>query len=267
MFALILIAIPVADGNPVPYYPTFTAKDGNPIPAVNDTDVYLAEELLIFTFSSKSVDVQAEYLFRNDGPYHVNLSIFLPFNDTATVFDLKVDGIDHSYQEYQMDLHRYYWWGSGRSYHGVLFGVSFGPHGSRNVSIGYQRELHVSYDYEDNDKLHHSFNYMVWTTKYWNHSIDRARFEFWLPRSLYEEIDYYDFNSSYESGKYTVLVEEYEDWSPSDYYGEVGINWWRFRPEEPDVIPQIFLIGLGSIAAVIVFFGSWEYLDRRKSRK
>ena len=260
VFVLILVQSGNAAGNPMPsHYPT----EGNPVPSNNDTDVYLAEEYLVFTFSSKTVDIQAEYMICNGGPDQTEITIFLPFNSTVSEIALRVDGVDHDFSMTTMELEENWWY--SRDYDGLLFNLSFDPFGSHSIGIDYQREIKV-YDTYPDDEIYYQFGYIVWTTRYWNHSIDHARFEYRIPKSLYEDHDTWRNQSVESVGNYIVVTEEYYDWTPS-YYGEVGIEWWGYPVEEPEETPMIFLIAIAAIITVVVIFGSWEVLDRRKRKK
>jgi len=132
----------------------------------------------------------------------------------------------------------------------IEFNLTFNAYEKKDVIIHYSRD-YVVYDYESNPEIHHIYQYFVGSLRIWNHTIDQAEFNFWVPKALCDNIqeiqeywypDYLGNNTSNitEYENYYFLSVKYENWTlpdPESYdYYFIRISW----KEKKDALEKLF---------------------------
>ncbi len=232
---LIVTILPIkfnsVTGNPIP---TDNNYETSPFPDNYNNSVYFKQEIINVTFGEK-VAFDAQYSFKNELSSETEISILLPFvcyedYTEPDIINLLVNEneLDYSWTNPTLDLDDY-----GESYSNFLaisFDLSFTANEEKNIHVQYTRDYQVS-DSTDNDKIHYSFQYIVGTARAWNHPIEYAHFEFWIPKEIcngYNPPSYLEPMTVREESYYYIATLDYQDWRPS--FDRIMIHWSKTKP-------------------------------------
>jgi len=236
----ILFQTPNGGCNPI------SVDDGNsmnPFP-YEVTNVYMKSELIQVTFS-KLARVRAAYTFHHEGNASTIITIVLPFWSKPANINLECDDgndIDFTNGDFRPPILEDEISDDNRLYVGgreveitrldsICFNVSFLPDEMKTIYVNYSREYEM-YDFPMNEKIHYSFIYIISTACYWNHSIDHAKFEFFIPDEIIDKTTMYDdypYNSTHHDGNRVITIDLSDLNLSREYSGEIYIQWISYR--------------------------------------
>jgi hypothetical protein len=198
------------------------------------TPVYLQSEIMNVTFLQDIALINATYTFKNASPNATQLLIILPFYKIPTNINLTRSGQNVSYIE--RDDHDLkvpvdtsltgvigVW-----PDHVIQFQLSFMGGEQITLSTTYERQFSFRNKYKINNYYYNEFRYIIGTTRWWNHKIDNAHFEFRIKGNEYDKGGINSSNDfSYPRGSQTnyqltnepeffVLSTTYTDWIPEE---------------------------------------------------
>lgn len=260
LFILLFIQCDIAAGNIVPV-------DGNyggfPVPANSEPiyptiPVFFKQESINVTFDSSKAHVNAFYTLKNNKSTAIDMGIALPFCNNSETYIMSL-----SLQEKEID---YNWLDETEinvihilrhsNYHAITFNLSFTAYEEKTIHIQYSRECNI-YDSMDGlkKKTHYGYRYLVGTARAWNHPLESASFEFWIPKSLCDQINTgYRKMSVRETSDYRIVSVKYENWLPSSDNVMVSVWWTQTVVDWAWVF--LFLFGLipscSAIIAILV---------------
>jgi len=217
----------------------------SPIPVDYNGSVYFTEEVINVTYDSSKAYMHAQYIFKNNCTENVDLHIRLPFivydGPDDIVLSEEKHPLDYSWVNTTVGLEffdDYY------EFKAIEFFLSFEPYEKITVTIQYSREYEID-DSTMNSFIYYSFGYIIGTAKTWNHPLDSALFEFWIPKSICDDsfLLSKQFAVTVEPKHYVASVE-YLNWIPE--HDVIDIYWHKLRPFglTPSHI-SLFLNGLG----------------------
>lgn len=237
IFLIFLLTMQNVMGNPIPGR-VFSEGRSSGIPFPTDNEdirnmtVYLFKESVKAKINEENVKMEAEYTFRNECNFQVEIDILLPFFNDPVDINLKIDGVEtsfrSSYIEYepQSELKQGFYWGYGFYFlECIKFPISISPNGTITVNVNYSTKISI-YDTSLNQEVMYWFSYLVGSARYWNHTIDEAYFEFKINKEIYDRGFGNNWNES-DSGDYIKFYKTYYDWIPEDDF--LGLSWERDR--------------------------------------
>ncbi len=239
---LIVFSVGPVDANPIP---VDHDRDGMPVPS-NNFSVYLSEEVVIVTIGKGQATVNGTYTFSNLGSNDTSLDILFPFEEVPDIAGVWCDGgpVEHG----PGSLTVLYKW-RYRNLNGTIFHIDVPADGASTVNIRYSRSYERPHFMED-PKVYYSFMYVVWTARCWNHSIDHARFEFWIPKDMYEGLEHTS-GALRDEGGYKVVIKEFFNWTPT--YDHVGVIWWDNWEDDSPFSGLIWAFMIGGIILFLCF--------------
>ena len=209
------------------------------------------------TFDKAKANIIAAYTFENLNNTACNTTILIPYvNDSnesnrPIITNLLLDGNNINYEwsdltENFSEVYQYEIWED--EHYLVELKIPFEANETKVVEIHYTRDYMV-YDYYDNNEIYYSYRYFVGSARLWNHSIEEASFNFWVPKAMCDNIqkiqeywykDYLGNNTSTitEYENYYFLSVKYENWTlPTRQDGSinflndyVSISWKERKP-------------------------------------
>lgn len=241
--------------NPLPAFWDLQ-PEGSPFP-VNSTQIfwnqtfpaYLKSEIINVTFYPDLATINANYTFENLSPNTTTLQILLPFANIPTNISLTRAGenithielyeipySDHSTDDSLMipinlsTMHVT----SIQIADVIQFQLTFTGLEEITLSTTYQREYAYRTNHPDESKYYYNeFRYIIGSTRWWNHTLDSAYFEFRIKNEEYEtgEINGIDFNNKQtevdsqviHTTDFMVLSAAFTDWLPDGLY--LKIHW------------------------------------------
>lgn len=254
---------------------SFNSK-GNPIPGdfneaiplpnnFNNTSVYLKEENIIVVFDDEKANIKASYTFKNNNSNEIICHIALPFYSEPKDISLMINGKNLEYKWTRIREH------ANNNFHdlkrSIVFKIFFKGYEEKELRVNYNRN-HVRYtSFEDYNIIHCCFNYIVWTAQYWNHSIDHAHFEFWIPEKLFDQPR--DANSYFKKGSYFVCSMNFYNWTPTRGY--VGVHWVQRKStdNQDNFLRELIIISLAIIIyseICLVLYLKRKYSKRKLKR-
>ena len=240
------------------------------------------------TFDKTKANIIAAYTFENLNNTACNTTILIPYvnyyneYDRPIISQLLLDGnnINYEWSDLAENFSEIYSYGIHDEYHLVELKIPFEANETKVVKIHYTRDYMV-YDYYDNNEIHYSYRYFVGSARLWNHSIEEASFNFWIPKAMCDNIqeiqenwypDYQGKNTCNitEDENYYFLSVKYENWTLStrqdgkiNYLNDfVSISWKERKPfyltAGFQMLLWIFIIpGIG-ITSLIVLANKWH---------
>ncbi|MCK5774181.1 MAG: hypothetical protein KAH57_10375, partial [Thermoplasmata archaeon] len=109
----------------------------------------------------------------------------------------------------------------------IIFSLAVPAKNESIVQVDYNCDYSRHHSYSQNVELFR-FKYIVSTGRYWNHSIDRARFEYTLHEDLYSYGGEEEWNVSQINDE-IIFTRTYYDWIPDVEY--VSLT-WTYREEQ-----------------------------------
>jgi hypothetical protein len=200
--------------------------------------VYLQAEILNVTFSNDIARVNATYTFKNYANSSIELLVLLPFANIPSNIHITRNGLNISFEqsdEYKHgidipsslnlkppDIHLT----TLHTDEMIQFPLMFSGGENITVSISYNRKYLFRYKYFERN-YYNEFRYIIGSTRWWNHTIDKAHFEFWIPKNEFHiggmntTIEYKrdSLEAKYTqeiSGDFLVLSTVYNDWLPEE---------------------------------------------------
>jgi hypothetical protein len=254
----------VVTTNPLPDPRDWTYESG-PIPANYTkiwwnltTPVFLKSEIINVTFSGNIAKVNATYTFKNSSPNATQLQILLPFENFPTKINLTHAGVNLSYTEqkhdgliipYNTSFHGPFGVEEHHPDHMIQFQLSFSGEDEITISATYERSYSFHAEYHTNNYFYNEFKYIIGTTRWWNHIVDSAHFEFRIKKGEFEKggINTTDYDSRYGGGLSTsyqlsnesdfyILSTTFTDWLPEkDVF--LFVYWMKKRIEQETHFP------------------------------
>lgn len=262
LILLIIPTIPVIHANPIPSdLPYASNWGGDPVPVDDDPEYYLEEERIVADIDKEKAKVKAFYTFQNPTGKKMDVAISLPFREEPDSIGIYLDEVEltcikgyfnHEFPD-KTDGH----YEDVDLYMGIpsySFSISIPPESHIEVEARFTSKVTV-YDTDLNDHIIYWYKYLVGTARYWNHSIDRAEFEF--------RIDKDDFTGTSMESRYTdweiretrtkvIFEKTYMDWTPESEY--VGIAWQDNRSPIDILInnPSLLPLRIGILIFIII---------------
>ncbi len=249
-------------GNPIP-------SDYNygtiPLASNYDNSVYFKSEVIIFRFTSSRVFINANYTFANGNSSSVGLNILLPFvisgskeTNPLLLESLLLDGLPVDYVWKTIQIPSISTYGDFQALE--LF-VYFDGEEEHTVNIHYNRDYQDGAGTFTSNTAEYNFRYCVGTALTWNHNIDSADFEFWIPKSICNDInsDRY-FDTFEEEDKFFVGNLKYSDWLPEEEFITI---WWTDTVLITGMQQIFLLFGMGIIGALVGTGGLIYFLKRK----
>jgi len=240
-------------GNPIPFDDNWEVS---PYPYNYNGSISFVEEYINVTFDKTKANIIATYTFENLNDTTCNATILIPYlnyfnkSNRPIISHLLLDEYNTSYE----------WMGLTENfstiypynvlpneYYLVKIKIPFEANETKVVEIHYTRNYRV-YDYYFNYEIHYSYRYFVGSARLWNHSIESARFDFWIPKTRCDKISL-PGHSNYLGNNISNLIEydnyyfvsvKYENWTlPIDDDGKplknhswdfVNIYWTQRKP-------------------------------------
>ena len=244
-----------ASGNPIPRDHYYSAT---PFSSTYNGSVVFESEHINITFEDAKAYISANYTFRNVNDTACNLTILLPFHNAyyhkPNVSELLANENNISYKWKNMTeslfntYENIFWY---NEFYLIEFNLTFNAYEKKDVIACYSRD-YVVYNYESNPDIRHIYRYFVGSLKIWNHTIDKAEFNFWVPKELCDNIqeiqeywypDHLGNNTSNitEYENYYFLSVKYENWTLpyseyDGYYHFIQISW----KEKKDQLAKLF---------------------------
>ena len=222
-------------GNPLPY--EYDDNYGGAPVSVNYTSsVFFKQEIINVTLNSSKANVNALYSFKNNGVTSINLSIILPI-PWAVWSPEKLQTLNLVLEENHIPIA--YTWLDSRDlrdlgdfwkfhiYEGIAFNMSFAAAEEKTVHVKYSRDYEIT---ESDDIVgknsFYEYTYLIGTARAWNHTLESAYFEFWIPKNLCSEKPQSNVEMSMkETFDYYILSVEHENWLPSSNDEVIGVRW------------------------------------------
>jgi hypothetical protein len=253
-------------GNPIP---VDSGSGTTPIPLEVNSGVNLKEETIMVTFDEKNAHINAKYIFRNSISKITDLKIMFPFITMPTNITLVIEGIEETYELVEEFEHE----NLVRSFrYGIICEIQCSDNEEIECKLSYSREYLIYRSYRrDNKYTRYQYRYPVWTTKYWNDSIDTALFVFRIPEKLIDEGPFSrnnNTNITKENG-FILVVIEYTNLTSNA--GSIYIAWYQKTTLSETGNNEIFLSLLiySSILILIavIFFvvSAIAFLDNKKN--
>ena len=285
----IFIRYEYGSGNPIRLDENWEVS---PYPFEYNGSIRFIEEYINVTFDTKKADIIAVYTFENLNNTPCSTTILIPYlnqynnSNRPVITKLLLDGNNLNYEwkylaeNFSIIYKPASMWGGDKTYYLVELKIPFEANETKVVEIHYTRE-YQRYDYSDNDKIYYDYKYFVGSARLWNQSIEKAEFNFWVPKSICDNIqeikenwypDYLGNNTSNitEYGNYYYLRVKYENWSlpviQDDHYyiyqDFIEIRWKEMKPfyltASFQMLLWIFIIpGIG-ITSLIVLANKWH---------
>ncbi|MEA3558642.1 MAG: hypothetical protein U9R75_05245 [Candidatus Thermoplasmatota archaeon] len=268
--------------NPLPMDQFSDGYSGcSPTPS-NTGQIYFKEEVIKVRLHLDHAEVSAEYIFENSGNASETVEIVLPFmND---VWDMKIyddlgsidfDGGIYHYEPL-LNSFKYYLEGQHTFFGSINFRLEIEPGEERSVFVEYGAKVSC-YDSSLNSEVTYSFSYLVGTGRFWNHSIEKANFEFTMNEDLFDRVPSDEWTREKGDGD-VVFNKEFNDWIP--YQDTISISWEKDRGflEETGRIlsnswnndeERVLLISCCSVSLAVVLIPLilWILIKKRKKRK
>ena len=233
-FILMTILSPSIEANPIPsHIPMDGRSGGDPLPKpiknVN-TSVYLKEEIIKAKLYEDHACIEAEYTFYSEDSINDEIEICLPFvNDP---WDVEVYCNDNilSYSGYLLnycpiDNRSIFFEYPNELLSCIIFKIPVSYNSTTNVLVNYKSVV-SKYDNYYNTEVRYYFSYLVGTARYWNHTIDRAHFEFRISDDLYDSEKIIRWNRTKKGDEY-IFTLTYYNWTPTKDF--VSFSWERDR--------------------------------------
>ncbi|MFX0171616.1 MAG: hypothetical protein ACFE9L_06830 [Candidatus Hodarchaeota archaeon] len=223
MVHLLSLSLHLVKGNPI-------LSDGNfeTIPLASDYDntVYFKAEKMLFRFTSSRVFINANYTFANDNQSMININILLPFiifksNEVnpPVLERLMLDGLDLEYTWKTIQIPSVY----RGDFQAIEFKLSFTGEEEKTIYAQYNRDYQDGAGSWGSNTEHYHFQYYVGTALAWNHSINEAYFEFWMPKSICDSIDSERlFETFEETSDYYIGSIHHTNWMPEEHWISIG---------------------------------------------
>ena len=196
-------------------------------------------EIINVTFFPNIAQINATYTFKNSSPNETQLSILLPFGNIPTNISLTRSGVNVSYIEQdhdELDIPLDTSFSSVTSIspdHMIQFQLSFMGGELITISTVYERQYSFRSKYYLKGYYYNEFRYIIGTTRWWNHTVDNAHFEF---RIKQEEYDTGGINTSGYFSPYGGLTTNFQLTTEAEFY-VLSTTYTNWLPEE-----DIFLI-------------------------
>ncbi len=236
---MIYMRVDKGNGNPIPWDENWELA---PIPTDYIGPIYFSEELIQVNFTEIQATVNASYTFTNLNDTKNNLTVYLPFvnyyniSKRPVVTIIKVDDIivDYEWQELGINLSTLYRGTLGyEQFYLIELNLQFEANETKELQVDYVRD-YMKYDYPSNSEIYYGYRYFVGSLRLWNQTLDSAKFEFWIPKSICDNIQK-PWNSDYLGENITEL-HEYENY----YYLSVTYENWTFPPQTEDKSTYIY---------------------------
>ena len=240
--------------NPIPIDDNY---ETSPFPDNYDGSVYFKQEIINVTFGEKAT-INAQYSFKNALSNETEIGILLPFayheySTEPIIKNLTVgeEKLDYSWTTISIDLRALESsFSDYEDFSAISFILPFAANEEKIVHVQYSRDYEI---YDFSEEIHYSFAYIVGTANAWNHSIEYAHFEFWIPKEIcngYNPPPYLEPMTVREERNYYVATLDYKDWTPSN--PRLVILWSIHKPffQNPAVfslalmISPFFFIGI-----------------------
>jgi hypothetical protein len=216
------------------------------------------------TFDSSNANFHADYTFKNNCSNSSDLGIILPFADHSgyserpenIILTREEHIINHSWVDFPFDLNDYI---IDSGLDAILFNLMFSANEEITIHVEYSRKYLISRKYGCR------YRYLVGTARSWNHSLESAFFEFWIPKKLCtnltrsfdgrkESYSDYFYNETRETEDYIVANIHFQDWIPDEDLDMIYVSWDRSFP--PDLsfflpIAILFVLTFGIIGIVL----------------
>jgi len=206
--------IPAVNANPIPieFYVNSQAG-GCPRPYdENTSNITFFKEVVKADIQKRSVNLHADYWFRNEGTRTETIKILLPLSNEPKDISLISDGKKVVWST-TVYVQTGWYFGYATKYQAIYFEQEFMPSQEIKVSLDFEDDLSI-YDEHMNDHISYYYSYLVGSAREWNRSIESARFEFRVPVSMFDRGEYKGWDRSREAFDY-VFTKEYSDWIPS----------------------------------------------------
>jgi hypothetical protein len=276
--SLLLIRCNLTRGNPIPVDINW---ETSPV-SRNNSSVIFKQEVINVTFDSTKANFTAFYTFKNIGSIVQELGILLPFVNYGSstrpknvLLHLNKSEIDYIWQ----DVNNVWEYGE-ETYQAITFNLSFNPNEEKVIKIEYYRDYMI-YDSVYNNKAHYHFRYLVGTVRNWNHPIDSAYFEFWIPKHICDGFEWAPYvndtwktinNAVKEDATYYIASLEFENWTLPNYigwipaYDFITLYWTKARPSVFDST-IIFILSVFQAALIgfcVIVIPSFVVYHKRK---
>jgi hypothetical protein len=212
-------------GNPIPWDENW---EMNPYSNDYNGSIVFTHEHINITFDEENAYIIANYTFKNIETTMSNLTIFIPFinyeNESTKpdITQIQVDGKSVEYNWGQLtenfsDIYPSNWGYEQFNYMEV--NLTFNAQETKGLQIHYTRDYMI-YNYPSNTEIHYEYRYFVGSLRLWNQSLEKAEFEFWVPKTLCDTIQK-PWNSHVIGNNISELIE-YEKY----YYVSVIYENW-----------------------------------------
>jgi hypothetical protein len=263
-----LVTIPnifISQGNPMPID---RGSGTTPIPLENTSGIYLKEEEIIVMFDEEKAYVEAKYIFKNNNSKITDIKILLPFRSMPTNITVLIEGAKENYEwatDFGIDDL------DNEIQYGIICELHFDMTREIELILTYSRG-YLKDPYSD-DETFFSFTYIIWTTKYWNHSIEFAHFEFWIPEDLLDRGPHsgnIKYNITTKEG-FIIATKEFTNMTHE--LGVIDIDWYK-EPEPPviDIIedstsfPTVTVMIISMVVTLLVISIIVILLKKKKKR-
>ena len=226
----LLLCPPSSNANPVPVEPICSSH----ISPLNETSVYLKSEDIRANISNEVIE-RVEYVLKNGDNLSTNISIALPFNTIDSNLPenliLTVNGTKKDYNWSTFQYTNLMGWNTTCS--AIIFNLTFNPLEEKKIVANYSRQFFLI----EGVRMYH---YITETGRFWNKSIEYARFNYRLDTTIGEiYISGLDNYSSSTDGQYLVISKEFYNWTPEQ---NIVIDFdLGYTPPPPPLLPLLML--------------------------
>ncbi len=285
IYSILLIRNNLAIGNPIPIDINW---ETSPVSTNYNNSVIFKQEIVNVTFDSLKANINAFYTFKNIGITAQDLGILLPF--------INYKGASTGPEDVQLllnDNEIYYIWQNidniweygDKTYRAISFNLSFNPYEEKMIQIKYYRDYMI-YDSIYNREAYYHFNYLVGTARNWNHPIQSAYFEFWIPKQICDDFEWPPYvnitgnnvkDTVKEFANYYFASLEFENWTLPTYESNIGwvpafdfisLHWTKTRSSGFDTT-VIFIFSVFQTALIgfcILIIPSYVVYHKKKHK-
>ena len=212
--------------------------------------------------------VNANYTFQKENSSTVSINVLLPFIISGSneqkppiLEKLQLDGLELDYKWKTIQIPSF---STHFNFDAIEFTLSFTGQEEKTVNVQYNRDYQNGAGSFTSTTAHYNFQYYVGTALAWNHNISTAEFEFWIPRSICDEINQNSFNNFTETNKYYIGVIHKTNWMPET--DQISI-WWRNQILIPGILQIYMLFFIVVLGIPLILLGLVFKFYKRKNNK
>jgi len=264
-------------------------NDMTPVPYSNSS-VYLSSERIVVTFDDRA-HVNASYSFSNTADEAITFTILLPFASPPSYIDVRNgeddEEIDFTHTQYFPEdstnpaiVDQIIQTGFFDQLDTISFNFTFAPKQRKTINVTYTRDYIIQdpgprsrfVRSDSTEKIHYHFMYIVSTGFYWNHSIDRAEFVFYIPSAMVDGFRNMNNFTIIEDDGWHVACTKRTNWtienvSAYHFNEEISIWWYQKNDAQMTWAEEILdLRRLGGCMAIFIVFFIAFYLAYRMEK-